>query len=786
MVTATNPLIQVDGYALVENSTLEHGYGNGIDAVTAIGAIPPSEIKHTTVRYNGIRIDVYGLAPLLMRNNLYRNSSYGLWSSGETVGAANHWWGDPSGPYHATQNLSGLGNAVSDHVVFNPWLPAPAGFSDDPPRLVATPSGVAADGSSTSTITLSNSPFGHRVRLSSSRGSMDTFTPPSGTTNATGVFEATVRSSSPGTAIIVAKDLTPREVFATSTQVTFTVLGGGTQPPPGNYSPVAITGVRANYPLDGRYLENIALPNRIDVTVDWKGSIPAHVDVILNETTHSLPASASRVSYSLDMGQDLRAGTNTLRIVAVNAGGDQSLAQVFVPYLVPAPAWLAGLQAVGAIAPMLFGGSIGGGYEYQSTAEIPPGGIDLGAPSFGPPGSTTDLRFFVGSEFALPLICNSPAKIAGIAGVDLNIDLLGVELGGEVKGSGSLEGRAIQCEIPSLAGDLRLDIKVYGQKNWPVSVFVVNFIAPGVGEIFQAALPYDVLTILGEVYLQGNLRGFFSSGVHTIPEAPYLEWSGVTLGGGPGVETGYQFNKLGVKLKLFLGANGTAAFNNPDPLGDLTDLNFDKLVIRGEAGYELKVFAWKQGTTYFVEWRYPPAELVSEPVLETGNGGLRLIQHIDDPGFAQFTSISHADQAFAATDVLALGASNTITSVLVSNVYTYTEPSLVHKFAGSSTAAMGSRQRRQTRRPIPRDKLQPLGWHFMVHTGWRNRRLQARRRAAGVLGQWQPGSRCLAASGRHAAHHGYLEHYHRQQDRDRDFYLRRRGRNLVSGRSPHQ
>ncbi|MEZ4386165.1 MAG: FlgD immunoglobulin-like domain containing protein [Candidatus Krumholzibacteriia bacterium] len=31
-------------------------------------------------------------------------------------------WGDPSGPYHPTSNPDGLGNPVSDHVLFDPWL----------------------------------------------------------------------------------------------------------------------------------------------------------------------------------------------------------------------------------------------------------------------------------------------------------------------------------------------------------------------------------------------------------------------------------------------------------------------------------------------------------------------------------------------------------------------------------------------------------------------------------------------------------------------------------------
>jgi len=40
----------------------------------------------------------------------------------ETVDARYNWWGDPSGPYHPTLNLDGLGNEVSENVVFEPWF----------------------------------------------------------------------------------------------------------------------------------------------------------------------------------------------------------------------------------------------------------------------------------------------------------------------------------------------------------------------------------------------------------------------------------------------------------------------------------------------------------------------------------------------------------------------------------------------------------------------------------------------------------------------------------------
>jgi hypothetical protein len=33
-----------------------------------------------------------------------------------------NWWGNASGPYHATLNPTGTGGSVSDYVDFDPWL----------------------------------------------------------------------------------------------------------------------------------------------------------------------------------------------------------------------------------------------------------------------------------------------------------------------------------------------------------------------------------------------------------------------------------------------------------------------------------------------------------------------------------------------------------------------------------------------------------------------------------------------------------------------------------------
>ena len=54
------------------------------------------------------------------------NECYGVYAdnmlSTQPVDATNNWWGHTSGPYHAESNSGGLGDAVSDHVAFAPWI----------------------------------------------------------------------------------------------------------------------------------------------------------------------------------------------------------------------------------------------------------------------------------------------------------------------------------------------------------------------------------------------------------------------------------------------------------------------------------------------------------------------------------------------------------------------------------------------------------------------------------------------------------------------------------------
>lgn len=59
-------------------------------------------------------------------NNIRGNSEYGANASenDETlIDCTNNWWGDGSGPYHEDENPDGEGDAVTDFIEFDPWLP---------------------------------------------------------------------------------------------------------------------------------------------------------------------------------------------------------------------------------------------------------------------------------------------------------------------------------------------------------------------------------------------------------------------------------------------------------------------------------------------------------------------------------------------------------------------------------------------------------------------------------------------------------------------------------------
>ncbi len=114
----------------LSHCTFEYG-----GAYTSYGMINtwgsgPAVVQNCRIRHSlgaGLKMS-WGDSPLVRNNEIYSNTTYGvLKTDGPTLDARYNWWGDPSGPYHATQNPDGQGNAVGqyENVVFTPWLTAP-------------------------------------------------------------------------------------------------------------------------------------------------------------------------------------------------------------------------------------------------------------------------------------------------------------------------------------------------------------------------------------------------------------------------------------------------------------------------------------------------------------------------------------------------------------------------------------------------------------------------------------------------------------------------------------
>ncbi|MCB0313699.1 MAG: alpha/beta fold hydrolase, partial [Calditrichaeota bacterium] len=118
--------IDIYGLAEISHSYFEHNGGCGIMDRNA------SIISNTAFRNNGIGYYSLSGTPIFTDNSFQNNNSYGAYNSNPNnmIVLENNYWGDSSGPYHPTQNPSGLGDKVSDYIDFDPWLNSPgAGFA---------------------------------------------------------------------------------------------------------------------------------------------------------------------------------------------------------------------------------------------------------------------------------------------------------------------------------------------------------------------------------------------------------------------------------------------------------------------------------------------------------------------------------------------------------------------------------------------------------------------------------------------------------------------------------
>lgn len=120
---ARGQLHNLGGTLTVNKSNLLDSGGYGVLAsgfTTTTTTVTDTEISGANigVRYHGGNL-------ILKNNSIHGNREYGMLNSSlahTIVDAANNWWGSDKGPFHAT-NPGGIGNnAVSNYILFDPWL----------------------------------------------------------------------------------------------------------------------------------------------------------------------------------------------------------------------------------------------------------------------------------------------------------------------------------------------------------------------------------------------------------------------------------------------------------------------------------------------------------------------------------------------------------------------------------------------------------------------------------------------------------------------------------------
>lgn len=111
----------------VANNNVSGFVYTGADFATGVlvwqaGATISANVMPNNQKAVAVTAPTTAMGPVSQNN--FASSQIGLTCTADgSVNAVNNWWGDPSGPSHPS-NPSGTGVAVSDNVVFSPWLGA--------------------------------------------------------------------------------------------------------------------------------------------------------------------------------------------------------------------------------------------------------------------------------------------------------------------------------------------------------------------------------------------------------------------------------------------------------------------------------------------------------------------------------------------------------------------------------------------------------------------------------------------------------------------------------------
>jgi len=113
-----------------------HGNGVGIYALNSYGIdIHENQVYENVGAGTGMVFESCGEVAANY-NNIYGNLPLGVEATGTSVNATLNWWGDASGPSGVGP---GTGDAVSDNVLYEPWLTNPKDWTPPPPVIPTWP-----------------------------------------------------------------------------------------------------------------------------------------------------------------------------------------------------------------------------------------------------------------------------------------------------------------------------------------------------------------------------------------------------------------------------------------------------------------------------------------------------------------------------------------------------------------------------------------------------------------------------------------------------------------------
>ena len=118
--------------AFSDNTIITDSVIDGCDRGLYLYGSQDNRIMYTTISngIEGLRFEGASAGNILHFNSIFGNDNAGADASdngGSVVDAVKNYWGAPSGPHHPTANPSGKGNAISDDILFEPWLRSPHG-----------------------------------------------------------------------------------------------------------------------------------------------------------------------------------------------------------------------------------------------------------------------------------------------------------------------------------------------------------------------------------------------------------------------------------------------------------------------------------------------------------------------------------------------------------------------------------------------------------------------------------------------------------------------------------